>query len=84
MIVAEDPAPPVQHLFLQFPGLRIVAQREQVEGELAGRGERVGVVLAEDPAAAGQRVLVERAGPPVLTQENRFNARLLAEVRVSG
>ena len=71
VVVAEDPALPVQHVFVEFAGLLVVTQREQVGGELAGRGEGVGVVLAEDPAAAGEGVLVERAGLLVLTQRTQ-------------
>ena len=65
-------------------GLLVLTQPAQVAGEVAGRGEGVGVVVAEDPAAAGQGVLVERAGLLVLTQRPQVMARLLAEVRVSG
>ena len=43
-------------------------KRLQVDGEVAGRGEGVGVVVAEDPAAAGEGVLVEVAGLLVLAQ----------------
>ena len=42
--------------------------RTQVDGEVAGRGQGVGVVLAEHPAAAGQGVLVQLAGRLVLAQ----------------
>ena len=44
-------------------GLLVLAQRAQVGGEVVGRGEGVGVVVAEDPAAAGEGVLVELRGP---------------------
>ena len=41
-----------------------LAQRAQVGGEVAGRGQGVGVVVAQDPPAAGEGVLVELAGRP--------------------
>ena len=40
----------------------------QVAGEVVGRGEGVGVVVAQDPPAAGEGVLVEGAGLLVLAQ----------------
>ena len=44
-------------------GLLVLAQRAQVDGEVVGRGEGVGVVVAQDPAAAGEGVLVRGRGP---------------------
>ena len=38
---------------LDFGGLLVVTQRTQVEGEVVGRGQGVGVVLAQDPTSAG-------------------------------
>jgi hypothetical protein len=67
VVVAEESAPPAQHLFKEFPSLQVITQHGQVGGELAGRGQGAGVVVAEDSAAPGQRVFVERAGPLVLT-----------------
>ena len=42
------------------------------------------MVVAQDPAAAGEGVLVEGAGLLVLAQRAQVAARLLAELRVSG
>jgi hypothetical protein len=65
VVVAEDPAPPLQHVVLEAQGLRVLAEVEQVAGELAGGGEGVRMLLAEHPAAPDQRGFVECAGPPV-------------------
>jgi hypothetical protein len=43
-------------------------ERAQVGGEIARRGQGVGVVVAEHPAAAGHRVLVQLAGCLILAQ----------------
>ena len=45
-----------------------LAQRAQVGGKVVGRGEGVGVVVTQHPAAAGQGVLVECAGLLILAQ----------------
>jgi len=37
-------------------------QRPQVAGEVIGGGQGVGVVVAEDPPAAGEGVFVQGAG----------------------
>ena len=46
----------------------MLTQRGQDRGEAVGRGEGVGVVVAEDAAAAGEGVLVEVAGLSILAQ----------------
>ena len=84
MVVAEHPPAPGEGVLVQLAGLLVLAQREQVDGEVAGRGEGVGVVVAEHPPAAGEGVLVQVAGLLVLAQRGQVGARLLAEARVSG
>jgi len=41
----------------------MLAQRRQIGGEVVDRGQGVGVVLAEHPAATAQGVLLQLAGP---------------------
>ena len=48
--------------------LLMLTQRVQVEGEVTGGLQSVGVVFAQHPAATGQGVFVESAGLLVLTQ----------------
>ena len=55
-------------LVLDFTGLLIITQRMQVLGEVGGRGQGVGVVVAQDPAFAGEGVLVQGAGLLVVPQ----------------
>ena len=55
-------------VLVEGAGLLVLAQPAQVAGEVAGRGEGVGVVLAQDPPAAGEGVLVEGAGLLVVAQ----------------
>src|SRR4051812_34149962 len=72
-------APPALPVFCYVPvvsrcsatpaaGLLLFAQRLQVGGEVVSRAEGVGVVVAEDGAAAGEGVLVEFAGLLVFAQ----------------
>lgn len=60
-----------------------LAQRAKVVGEVAGGGQGVGVI-AQDPSAAVQSVLVQVAGGQHVAERGQVDARLLAEVRVLG
>src|SRR5262249_43755813 len=51
----------------QSAGPPVLAQRSQVNGEIVGRREGAGVVVAEHPAPAGQGVGIEFAGPLIIT-----------------
>jgi hypothetical protein len=53
------------------PGLVVLTQSGQVASEAVGRAEGVGVILAQDLASAGQRVLVEGPGPLVVAQRGQ-------------
>ena len=64
---------------LQVPGRSALTQPTQGDGEVVGRGQGVGVVVAQHPAAPGQGVLVQVRGPLALAQLPRVAARLLAE-----
>ena len=55
-------------VLLQLAGPLMLPQRPQIGGEVAGRGQGVGVVLAEHPTAAGKGILIQLAGPLILTQ----------------
>ena len=54
--------------FCELPGLLIVTQVPQEQAELAGRGEGVGVVLAEDAAPPAQHLFLQFPGLRVVTQ----------------
>ena len=71
-------------VLVQVPGRLHLPQRAQVVGEVGRRGQGVGVVLAEHPAAPGQGVLVQVPGGPISPRRAGRAARLLAEARVLG
>jgi hypothetical protein len=50
-----------------------LAYRRQIEGEVARGAEGVGVIVAEDVAAAPQRVLVQVAGRPRVAQHSQIH-----------
>ena len=55
-------------------GLLVLAQRSQGEAEEAGCAQCVGVVLAQDSAAAGEGVVLELPGLLVLAQRSQGEA----------
>ena len=60
MVLAEDSPAAGEGVLVELPGLldsHPACHRSQAE--LAGRGEGVGVVVAQDPAPPGQDVLVQ-------------------------
>ena len=59
------------------PHLFGLAQFAQVGGEVVGRGEGVGVVVAQHPAAPGQGVLVECAGLLILAQRAQIGGEVV-------
>ena len=58
MVLAQDAAAAGQGVLIQLPGRLVLAGRAQADGQVAGGGQGVGVVLAEVAAAAGQGVFV--------------------------
>jgi hypothetical protein len=64
VVFAEDASTACQRVFIEFAGLLVFAQLTQVGGEVASHGEGVGVVYAQDVAAAVKSVLVELGGCP--------------------
>ena len=50
VVLPQDPASAGQGVLVEGAGLLVLTQRAQVAGEVVGRGEGVGVVLAQDPA----------------------------------
>jgi hypothetical protein len=58
----------VEGVLVECAGLLVFAQYVHGVGEVVGRAEGVGVVVAEDASAAGQGVLVELAGLVVFSQ----------------
>src|SRR5215467_9572336 len=59
VVIAKDPAAPVQGVLIKVTSGLDVPERAQVGRQVASRGEGVGVVFAHDPAAPVQRVLVK-------------------------
>ena len=55
-------------LLLQLASLLVLTELAQYPGEVVGRDQRAGVVLAQDAAAAGEGVLMQCAGLLMLTQ----------------
>ncbi len=68
MILAQDPSPPGEGVFVEAAGLLVLPEVGQVVGETVGRAERVGVAFASDPPTTGEGVLVEEAGMLVLPE----------------
>jgi predicted carbohydrate-binding protein with CBM5 and CBM33 domain len=64
-----------------FTGLLVLTQLGQFDGEVVGRDQGVGVVLAQNPAAAGQGVLVQGAGLLVLTQLGQPDGEVISRVQ---
>jgi hypothetical protein len=60
-VVAQDASAPGEGVFGQGAGRLVLAQRGQVDGEVVGGGQGVGVIVAEESPAAGEDVLVETA-----------------------
>ena len=60
-----------------------ITQIMQRESQVAGAGQRVGVVLAQDPAAGVLGALAQVPGPGEVAHR-RVSARLQALVRVKG
>ena len=65
-------------------GLLVFTQRGQLDGEVVGRGEGVGVVFAQDPAAAGEGVLGEGAGLLVFTQRGQPDGEVVGRAEGVG
>ena len=74
---------PLDFLLQRRSGFNL-AETTQVDGEVAGRSQGVGVIVSEDPPTAGQGVLVQVPAAWTSPSWYRSTARLLAEVRVSG
>jgi hypothetical protein len=55
-------------LFFQPTVLVVLTHMREDSGEVVGRAQDVGVVVAQDPALAGEGVLGELAGALVLAQ----------------
>ena len=66
------------------PGPPDHPQVRQVDGEVVRRGQGVGVVVAEHPAAAGQDVLIQLAGRLIIPSARRSIGEVLAEAKVLG
>ena len=62
MVLAQHPAAAVQGVLVQVAGGLHLPQLAQVDGEVIGGDQGVGVVLAQHPALAVQGVLVQVAG----------------------
>jgi hypothetical protein len=80
VIVAQELAPPVQHLIPEFPGVRVLTQLTQVRDELGGRDEGVG---SSSLSNRRRRVSVSSSSARARWYSPsiaRFHARLLAEV----
>ena len=63
MVVAENAAASGEGVFVEVAGPLVVAQLGEVDGEVVGGGEGVGVVVAEGAAASVEGVLVQFASP---------------------
>jgi hypothetical protein len=59
VVVAEDAAAAGECVFGEAAGSGVGTLGGQVDDEVVGRGQRLGVVRAENRTAAGKRVLVE-------------------------
>ena len=67
---------------VQATGLVVLTEIRRDNGEAAGRGQGVGVVLAQNPTAAGEGVLAELTGQPVLPHLPQDGGEVVAERRV--
>ncbi len=83
-LLGKHPTATAKGVLVELAGPLMLAQLPQIVGEVVGRAQGVGVVLAEHPAAVGEGVLVKLAGLCILPSARRSRARLLADSRVSG
>ena len=76
VLIAEDAAAAEgDDVVVQLPGRLVLPGRTQADGQVAGGGQDVGVVLAQVAAAAGQDVFVDlHLGPAVITSHPRIVA----------
>ena len=77
VVFAQHAAVPGQGVLVQVPGRLGLAQRGQVDGEVAGGAERVGVVLAQHAAVPGQGVLVQFPGRLGLAQRAQVDGEVV-------
>ena len=68
VVIAEDLPHPGDGVFEQPTGASIVAEGGSVYGEASGSAQGARVVIAEDPSAAGQDVLIQIASRLDLAQ----------------
>ena len=78
MVLAEDPAPPLQRVAVKLAGGLVVTRFGQAESEVIHRVQGVGVVLAEDPAPPLQRIAVKILGRLVLAQFPQVNGEVVS------
>lgn len=64
--------------FLQLVRLVLTTQGTEAGGEVAGRGQGVGVAVTEHPTTAGEGVLLEIAGLLVLAQRMQVEGEVAA------
>jgi hypothetical protein len=57
--------------------LLVVTQRTEVSGQVAGRDESVGMVVTQHSTKAGQRVLINLAGPLMLTHRAQHASEMV-------
>jgi hypothetical protein len=74
---------PVRVIF-QLGGRLVFAQVTQVGGQVARRGQGVGVIVAWHPAAASQRVLIQLPRRLMLTQIGQVDGQVGRRVQVLG
>ena len=76
MVGTQRAVAPGQGVLVECAGLLIFAQRAQVGREPVGRGEGIGVAVAQYPAKAGKGVVLELAGLLVLAQRPQGQAEV--------
>jgi hypothetical protein len=69
---------------VEYAGSLVLTQRPQVEGEVAGRAQRVGVVFAQHSATPTHGVLAELASRLVFTQRAQIVGKVMSRTQRVG
>ena len=84
MVVAQDAAATGQGVVVQVAGGLELAERAQVDGQVMGGVQGVGVVVAQHAAATGQGVVVQVAGGLELAERAQVDGQVVGGVQGVG
>jgi len=83
-LLGKHPTATAKGVLVELAGPLMLAQLPQIVGEVVGRAQGVGVVLAEHPAAVGEGVLVELAGLCILPQRPQIESEVVGRFQGVG